>query len=413
MRHIITVLASTLPLLGVLLFTSTTEASDYRYVQVPENTAIFDDINGEQIKVGMLVASEAYTLVAEDAKYYYVKFGNHTAYFPKALGLEIYTTNYSNMNNITFPNSTNVIITQRPVTVFEDIGDDKGYAVIGRNIRYPIVDRIGEYYRVDIGNRLGYISARFVEKDKGIPVLMYHNIVENRTSSGWGTNSMVINVDSFRTQMEYLSRFSWRTIELAELDSYMNYKANLTGKVVLITFDDGLLSTYKYAVPILREYGMNAVNFAIGDRIRGQAEPWDETSLQYMGLKEMDDSGDVLDNQTHTNAMHLRTRDTNTPYMLTYSRKEITADLEKGKIQMNKSSAVKSPDDVKYLAYPWGQYNDTAIAGSLDAGIRMAFTTERDNVRLGMNPMTLPRQGIAPRHTLEDFKAKLYGTYTE
>ncbi|MET3696739.1 polysaccharide deacetylase [Bacillus oleivorans] len=397
-------------LLGFFLFNNQVNANELRYVQVIQDTILYDDINGKQVVVGKLVKDEVFIIVSEDESYYYIKFGNHTAYFFKTDGVE---TDVGLTNHEIQPNSNTVIITQRPVTVFQNIGDAGGFALIGRNMRYPIIEKVGDYYRVHIGGRLGYISAKpnFVKPDPGIPVLMYHHMVENKDLHLWTGNQMVIAVEQFQEQVEYLAKHGYRTIGLSELEDYLNNEANLTGNTVVLTFDDGYLSVYQYAVPILREHGFHAVNFAIGIRIRQAAEPWDPAYLQYMGLKEMNEAGDILEHQHHTYMMHLRVKETNNPYMIEFEESAIIADLELGKIQINKSAAVNDVSEVKYLAYPWGQYDDEAISASLTSGISMAFTTEPGYVQLGMEKMKLPRQGIAQSHPFHYFIKKIEGTF--
>ncbi|WP_243299881.1 polysaccharide deacetylase family protein [Bacillus litorisediminis] len=397
-------------LLGFFIFSDQVNANELRYVLVTQDTILYDEISEQQVVVGKLVKDQVFIIVSEDESYYYIEFGNHTAYFVKSHGVVI---NEGPTNHEIQPNSNTVIITQRPVTVFQNIGDEAGFALLGRNMRYPVIEKVGDYYRINIGGRTGYISAKpnFVKQDHGVPVLMYHHMVENKDLQLWAGNQMVIAVEQFQEQIAYLAKNGYRTIKLSELEAYLNHEANLTGNTVVLTFDDGYLSVYQYAVPILRKYGYHAVNFAIGIRIRQAAEPWDPYSLQYMGLKEMNEAGDVLEHQHHTYMMHLRVRETNNPFMIEFDESAIIADLELGKIQINKSSAVQDVSEVKYLAYPWGQYDHEAISASITAGISMAFTTEPGYVQLGMEKMKLPRQGIAQSHPLHYFIKKIEGTF--
>src|SRR5690606_1205927 len=134
----------------------------------------------------------------------------------------------------------------------------KGFAYINTNIRYPIVGKTEDYYQINFGGRNGYIHKNEVEMDRGIPVLMYHHIVEDSDKILYPNNSMVITVSSFKEQMDYLKKNGWRTINIRELDNYLHKRKNLTGKVVLVTFDDGNLSTKRYAYPILEENRQHA-----------------------------------------------------------------------------------------------------------------------------------------------------------
>ena len=65
---------------------------------------------------------------------------------------------------------------------------------------------------------------------------------------------------------------------------------------VLITFDDGLLSTKEYAYPILKDYAFTAVQHVISSRIGSQQQ--DRTfdvngPLQFFTEQEMTELADV------------------------------------------------------------------------------------------------------------------------
>jgi peptidoglycan/xylan/chitin deacetylase (PgdA/CDA1 family) len=94
----------------------------------------------------------------------------------------------------------------------------------------------------------------------------------------------------------------------------------------------------------------------------------------------------------------------------TESYEAILKDIQNGSAQLGKAF---SNDTVrtKYLAYPFGHYNQITIQAAQDAGMRLAFTTMTGNVKLKDSPYELKRQGIAPYHSMEDFIKKLEGTY--
>lgn len=380
------------------------------YVTVSSKTGVYEVIDGKQVQLGVLGAGESFLLQKEDEKYYYVKFGNGSGYFSKKYGKVVSKAAYKNANT-SQKNSNTVIVTKEKTIVYDGTErNKKAFVEINANMRYPVIGDVNKYwYKVDVGNRIGYVLKKSVSVDKGIPVLMYHHMVDNPQLAGYANNSMVIKVAAFQQQMNYLKTNGWKTISIQELDNYLMKRHNLTGKVAIITFDDGIISTVNYAYPILKQNGQKATSFVIGDRIRLKAADWGESATQYVGLEEMRATNDVFDYQHHTFGMHLRDKATNLPYLLVKSSEEIEQDMIAGKNQIGKADSNSSR--VKYLAYPWGQY-DTKVAKAVSAsGIRMAFTTEKGNVRLGDYRLGLKRQGISPKHTMQDFVKKLNGTY--
>lgn len=389
--------------------TQETEALQRNYVQVTRTTAVYDVVDGKELQIGNLNANQQFVLQRMDAKYYYIKFGNNDVYFDKKNGQVIKkTTNFAQANSMTTPKD--VVITKAKTPIYDSMAAKKQVlAVVNINMRYPVIGKTKDWYKVNVGNRIGYISAKAVTEDTGIPVLMYHHMLPNPELTPFDKNSMVIKVSTFQEQMDYLNANGWRTISLQELDRYLMNEQNLTGRTVAVTFDDGNTSTVKYAYPILQANNQKATQFIIGDRVREQAKPWDEMTFQYVGYKEMRETSDIYDYQTHTFGLHLRDSITKQPYLIMKDYDEVLNDTLRGMEHIGAFDG--NPSHVQYLAYPWGQYDQEAVSAINEAGIRMAFTTNTGNVKLGDDRYALNRQGIAPSHSMDDFVKKLNGTY--
>lgn len=94
------------------------------------------------------------------------------------------------------------------------------------------------------------------------PILLYHRVDDLATS-----NPYVIGIQDFRQQMQYLHDNGYQTITVSELVAAINFGADLPEKPVVITFDDGDLSVYKNAYPIMVEYGFTGVAYLVGNYI--------------------------------------------------------------------------------------------------------------------------------------------------
>ena len=134
-----------------------------------------------------------------------------------------------------------------------------------------------------------------------VPILMYHHIADK------ASDSTVVTPKTFRAHMELLRGAGVHTVSLEEMYRYVFYGEALPDHPVLITFDDGYLSNYEIAFPILRELDMKAVTFAIGVSIG--CEAYKDTGFAitphfgYDQIREMLSSG-VMDIQSHTYDMH-------------------------------------------------------------------------------------------------------------
>jgi len=243
-------------------------------------------------------------------------------------------------------------------------------------------------------NRSGCAGLPVSGPARQITVLTYHHILrsaENRLKN----NPVVLDLERFEQQMDFLRKEGYYTITLQELEDFIGGKKDLPGKSVLLTFDDGYQSNYVYAYPVLKKYGFKACVFVITGKIKDRPEPFVPDRLTYLSREEMEMSRDVFEFASHTHAMHNITG--KKADLLWQPGNEIKSDLQKSAEALH----------TKYFSYPYGQYNERVIAILKETGFRMAFTTQNGKVRKGDNPFKLKRYGISPYITLKRFQEYL------
>ena len=91
-----------------------------------------------------------------------------------------------------------------------------------------------------------------------VPILTYHRI-------GPAREPMVLTAEAFEAQLEYLKRNDYRVIRLGDLPDFLAGRRALPRRAVVITFDDGHVSSYEYAYPLLVKYGFPATYFLYTD----------------------------------------------------------------------------------------------------------------------------------------------------
>lgn len=96
-----------------------------------------------------------------------------------------------------------------------------------------------------------FTSNGFAEE---LTVLTYHDIAANP-----GDDAYAISRSNFVEQMDYLESNGYQPISLSQLNRVYRKQEKLPKKAVLITFDDGLRSYLKFAVPVLQTYGFPSV----------------------------------------------------------------------------------------------------------------------------------------------------------
>src|ERR1700761_6970754 len=124
------------------------------------------------------------------------------------------------------------------------------------------------------------------------PILMYHALVEKRTTN---LHTVHITVEAFRQQMEWLAANNYQTITISEM--LQGFAEKKGGKYCVISFDDGYHCMYKYAMPILKQYGFCATLYLttapVGKNdfnntgINAKTLPTNDQPLTWDELKEM------------------------------------------------------------------------------------------------------------------------------
>ena len=98
-----------------------------------------------------------------------------------------------------------------------------------------------------------------------IPVLMYHGL-ENVSQPFRGNSASerlyVISTEIFEEQIRYLAASGFSSIRLSDAKD-----TSCVAKPIILTFDDGHVSNYNLAAPILMRYGFTAEFFITTDRI--------------------------------------------------------------------------------------------------------------------------------------------------
>jgi len=94
-------------------------------------------------------------------------------------------------------------------------------------------------------------------KDPKIVILMYHNLVFGRTGNEYNRD-----IYNFEHDLAFL-RKRFKIIGFDDLLAIKAGSMRLTTDAALVTFDDGDLSMYAIAYPLLKEYGIEATFFVI------------------------------------------------------------------------------------------------------------------------------------------------------
>ncbi len=76
-----------------------------------------------------------------------------------------------------------------------------------------------------------------------------------------------VSPDDFHAQMQALKDWGYTPIPISLLIQAITVGAPLPDRPVVITFDDGDISIYTTAFPIMKEFGFVGVNYIVGNRL--------------------------------------------------------------------------------------------------------------------------------------------------
>lgn len=211
-----------------------------------------------------------------------------------------------------------------------------------------------------------------------IPILMYHSIDYEKG------NELRIPKDKFREQMKYLKDNGFTPISLDELYSHMVFAMDLPAKPIVITLDDGYSDNYKNAFPVLKEFNFKATVFMITMELFREG-PY----LTIDQIKEMDSNG--IDIEPHTvSHLHLA---------------QLTYDKQLDEIKDSKETLEKILGrEVKYFAYPFGNFNNDTLKAVQDAGIIMALNMTGGIAKKQDGIYRLSRIYVSNNYDLDYFK---------
>lgn len=192
-------------------------------------------------------------------------------------------------------------------------------------------------------------------KKQYIPVLMYH---EFKTVVPEEETSITVGTALFEEQLQALLKEGYTPINFLDLKNYLKGIGGLPQKPIIITTDDGYLSNYTEAFPILKKYNVQATFFItthyVGVDIGFDHFTWDEA-------REMEASG-LIDIQSHTHAHRLLNQ--------TYK--------EDALYQVDRSFSIIEDElgkrDLKVLAYPQFRHNKETISWLTSIGIDLQIT---------------------------------------
>ena len=173
-----------------------------------------------------------------------------------------------------------------------------------------------------------------------VPVLCYHQIRDWKKTDSKNARTYIMPPERFQKQIKMLVDSGYHFILPAQLLSYSTTNGTLPQKPVMLTFDDGTLTQYTEARPVLNRYGIKAVFFVMTVVLNHQKY------LSSQQVKTLADQGHIIG--CHTWDHHNVTN---------YKEDDWKIQIEKPKDQLKKITG----KPIEYFAYPNGIWNAQSV----------------------------------------------------
>lgn len=224
------------------------------------------------------------------------------------------------------------------------------------------------------------VAAKDIRYKDKVIVLMYHHIAESEAGE-----EVTIVPSKFESHLKVLKDNKYQVISIEDYVRYVKENKAVPPNAVVITFDDGYESFYKYAYPLLKKYGYTATNFVVTSYIDSNNPSlpfmtWDE-------IKQMRREGFSF--YSHSHNLHAKVKGADSQLVSPLAsriwlpeknrleteqeyRKRVSDDLSLANQMLHE----KIGNEMNILCFPYGFYNKTVMEVGNDIGIDFFFTTK-------------------------------------
>jgi peptidoglycan/xylan/chitin deacetylase (PgdA/CDA1 family) len=227
-----------------------------------------------------------------------------------------------------------------------------------------------------------------------VPILMYHVIAP--PPAGAPFPGLYVPQPEFAAQMLALRGAGWHPVTLDQLRSYWQHGARLPGKPIVITFDNGYLSQYTHALPVLQR-----LHWVADENIQLSGLPPSQGGLTTPQVRALIDAGWELDTQGISHAD-----------LITLDAVQLHDQVATARAILRRRYRVP----VNWFCYPSGHYDPTVIAAVRAAGFVGSTTVVPGWAAPSGDPYRLPRlrvlSGTSPSALLAQIAAAQGSTTT-
>lgn len=222
-------------------------------------------------------------------------------------------------------------------------------------------------------------------RDPRVPILNYHRFLEAaRVRSGEIVDDervWAVEDDDLEDQCRALQQAGYETVTMDALHAFLQGKGSLPKRPIIFTFDDGYLSNWTLAAPILEKYGMRGVFYIALEpdaHTRSGVEGKDDWMTPEQ-IRALHDRGHMIGSHSITHGL-----------LSEMSEEEIRWELAESKRRLE--ALLDAP--VPHFCIPRAGGNRRIVQLIGEAGYVTSTGADKGTAGPGRDPLRLPRIGV-------------------
>jgi peptidoglycan/xylan/chitin deacetylase (PgdA/CDA1 family) len=193
--------------------------------------------------------------------------------------------------------------------------------------------------------------------------------------------------------MQALRDAGWRGTSMSEGFDYLI--GQRTGRVAVITFDDGFVDNLEHALPILKDFGFSATCYFVADQIGG-FNAWDHEELRVR--KPLMNRAQIR--EWIAAGMGIGSHTLSHPHLTKLSGAEKAREIIDSRHKLEDQLGYV----VRHFCFPYGDHDAECLGAVMRARYDTAVTTNRGRAKRGDNLLALPRLGNNGRRSVHRFR---------
>ena len=223
-----------------------------------------------------------------------------------------------------------------------------------------------------------------------LPILMYHRVAPEGSER---LHEWRVTPDQFEQQLHYLRSAGYSSASFEQWHEAAERHRPLSGRRVLLTFDDGYEDFAEHAYPLLRQYELEATVFLVSKHVGGTNE-WDRGYGETLPLMDWN-AIRTLDGQGVDFGGHSATH----PMLTGLGLDEVAREASRCRAELVEQLG----HPVRAFAYPYGD-SDPAVARMVGAcGFEFAVTTAGFPASASLPMLSLPRINVPGTASFDAF----------